>query len=794
MPLRNLRLQQRLMAIMLVTSACVLVMTCAGFFAYEFLTFRQSMVRQLSTVAAIVADNSTAVLAFEDRKGAEEILSALKAERHIAEAGLYDGEGRLFSTYPKDADPGEFPPAPAAEGFRFGGGYLQGFQAVVQNDKRLGTLYVKSDLKAVTARFQLYGAVVVLVSGLAFLLAYLLSRALQRQISGPILALADTARAVSDRRDYSVRARQAGTGELGLLTDAFNQMLTQIQGQLTRMELLNQITRAISERLDLTSVFQVMLGALEENLAVDFICVCRYDADARLLTVTSVGAKAAPLAEELGMTANARIPIDDGLRQCVGGQFTYEPDITNLRHTFTDRLADKGLRSMALSPLLVDSGVFGILIAARKVPDGISRMDREFLRQLSDHGALAAHQAHLYGALQQAYEDLRRSQQAVMEQERLRALGQMASGIAHDINNAISPAALYTESILERETNLSTQSREHLQTIAHAIEDVAATVARMREFSRQREPNANSVPVQVNKSIQQVIDLTRSRWHDTPQQRGIVIKIKTELDPGLPPVMGVEGEIREALTNLFLNAFDSMPEGGTLTLRTRKGKDKDVIAEVSDTGAGMDEETRRRCLEPFYTTKGERGTGLGLAMVYGVAERHGAELQIDSAPGKGTTMRIVFPEAEEAIAERQAPEAPAAPLRLRILVVDDDPLVAKVLRETMKMDGHEVATANGGQAGIDTYLTARKSGAPFDLVMTDLGMPYVDGRKVAAAVKAASSATPVILLTGWGQSLLEDGDMPPHVDKLLSKPPKMADLREALASLAPKKTAGGIPA
>jgi CheY-like chemotaxis protein len=179
-------------------------------------------------------------------------------------------------------------------------------------------------------------------------------------------------------------------------------------------------------------------------------------------------------------------------------------------------------------------------------------------------------------------------------------------------------------------------------------------------------------------------------------------------------------------------------------------------------------------------------------MVYGVAERHGADLEIESEIGKGTTMRLVFQAAEGVrLPEPESRRPPAAPARLRILVVDDDPLVAKVLRDTMKMDGHEVATANGGQAGIDAFQAGLKSDARFDLVMTDLGMPYVDGRKVAAAVKAASPATPVVLLTGWGQSLLADGEMPANVDRLLSKPPKMADLRETLAALVPQPVRSG---
>ena len=785
MGLKNMRLRQRLMAIMLLTSGAVLLLTCAGFFAYEMLTFRRATARQLSTIAAIVAENSTAVLAFDDPAGAQEILSALKAEPHIVEAGLYDASGELFSTYPLDLSAANFPSRPAADGYRFDHAFLSGFQPVTQGEKRLGTLYVKSDLKAVSMRFRLYGVVAGTVAAVAFLLAYLLSRVLQRQISVPILSLAETARAVSERLDYSARARQLGTGELGLLTDSFNQMLGQIEEQLARMQLLNQITRAIGERLDLSSIFQVMVGALEDNLPVDLICVCEYDSAKKVLTVTSVGAKTGAKAAEVGVLPQARIPVEEvglggGYTQ---GKFVYQADLDGNTSAFPRRLIGHGLHSLVIAPLVVESSVFGVLIAARSGVDGFSALDREFLRQLSDHAALAAHQAHLYQALQQAYDDLRRSQQAVMQQERLRALGQMASGIAHDINNAISPAALYTETLLAQETNLSPRARDHLQTIGHAIEDVSATVARMREFSRQREPQMKLVPVQVNRSLQQVMDLTRARWNDTPQQRGVVINIATDLEPKLPVILGVEGEIREALTNIFLNAFDAMPEGGTLTLRTRLTKDKQVRVDVTDTGAGMDEATRRRCLEPFYTTKGERGTGLGLAMVYGVAERHGATVEIESTVGVGTTIRLLFP-VPAAIVEdpARAPAPPRPQARLHVLIVDDDPLVAKVLKDTLKIDGHDIVTANGGQSGIDAFLKSVGEAKPFDLVMTDLGMPYVDGRKVAAAVKEASPSTPVILLTGWGQSLLADGEMPPHVDRLLSKPPKMADLREAMSA------------
>jgi signal transduction histidine kinase/ActR/RegA family two-component response regulator len=434
---------------------------------------------------------------------------------------------------------------------------------------------------------------------------------------------------------------------------------------------------------------------------------------------------------------------------------------------------------MVAAPLLIESRVFGVLIAARPEAHSFISGECEFLRQVSEHVALAAHQAQLYSALQQAYDDLRQTQKAVMQQERLLALGQMASGIAHDINNAISPVALYTESLLEREPGLSPRARSHLETIQRAIDDVALTVARMREFYRQRGPQLMLLPLDMNALVRQVVDLTRARWSDMAQQRGIAIEMRIELAPELPAIMGADNEIREALTNLIFNAVDAMPDGGPLTLRTQVVR-QFVQVEVIDAGIGMDEDTRRKCLEPFFTTKGERGTGLGLAMVYGAMQRHSADIEIESAVGRGTTLRLSFAIPTTPAVEVVVTPASAVP-PLRILVVDDDPLVLQSLRDTLEAEGHGVTTADGGQAGIDAFLAAQAQGNTFPVVITDLGMPYVDGRKVSSAVKTAASGTIILLLTGWGQRLIAEGDIPPQVDRVLSKPPKLRELREALA-------------
>jgi signal transduction histidine kinase/ActR/RegA family two-component response regulator len=799
-------IRRTLMNVLLLTSGAVMLTTCLAFGAYDFLTYRRQTLHNLATLGEAIAANSTAALAFENPDDAREVLAALRADPHVVAATLYTRAGVSFASYPTAylASHGGLRSATRLQdGYRFESGYLIGVQPVVQGTRRMGTLYLKSDLGALYDWLQSFAIIAALVLGISYVVAYLLAARFQGQISRPILMLTDTVSAIAEHRDYTVRAKPPEGYEFGLLTDAFNHMLERVeearkrlQSQLGRLDLLHRITRAIGERQDLPSIFQVVLRNLEDELPIDFGCLCLYDArtDAESLLVAAVGARSLEHALEPVISRELRLPIDqNGLARCVAGQLVYEPDVNTIAFPFPQRFARAGLSSLVLAPLLVEKRVFGVLVVARRPVDAFSSAECEFLRHLSEHVALASNQAQLYGDLQRAYDDLRQSQHTASQQERLRALGQMASGIAHDINNAISPITLYTESLLEREPNLSDRTRGYLITIQRAIEDVAETVARMREFYRSREPDMNLGRVALNRMIEHVIDLTRARWSDMPLQKGIVIELQRELSAELPDIMGAEVEIRDALTNLVFNAVDAMPEGGVVTLRTgarppesQSGEDAVpiVYVEVTDTGVGMDEETRRRCLEPFYTTKGERGTGLGLAMVYGMVRRHSAQLEIDSAAGKGTTVRLCFAPAQTgSLTAEHHPAAVRTSTGLRVLLVDDDPLLIKSLREVLESDGHSIVAADGGQNGINTFITALQGADPFSLVITDLGMPYVDGRKVAAAVKASSPATPVILLTGWGRRLIAENDVPAYVDRVLSKPPRLIELRTALAEL-----------
>ncbi len=794
-------LRRKLSAITLTTCGIALLITTALFLLGEILVSRQQSLQQLRILGEAIASNSTAALAFENPEDATVVLSALSSDPHIVSAALYKSDGTPFATYPRDAFD-SIPGTPAAPGHRFDQGHLVVVSEVREGERSLGTLMVRADMYAIYERIGMYALIATLVIALALLAAWAISRRLQRQLSEPILALAATAEIVSNRHDYSVRAQAPGINELDALTGAFNYMLTQteqyegkLSTQVSRLALLQEITHSIGSRHDLLSIFQVVLGSLEAHLPIHFGCVCLHDPANNTITVEAVGPLSSRDAAALGLPVRESVPVgQNGLYRALQGTLIHEPDVNKVPSPFTQRFARAGFNSLVIAPLAVESSVFGVLVAARRPAHSFSSTDCEFLKQLSEHVALASHQAQLYQALQRAYEDLRQSQQSVLQNERLRALGQMASGIAHDINNAISPVSLYTELLLQQERQITPEGRNRLATMQRAIEDVAGTIERMREFYRPRESARSFHRIDVHGVIDQVLDLTQPRWRALPQERGIDIELVRDFAPARLEILGDEVEMRDALTNLVFNAVDAMPAGGTLRISTHVAASDlnatNVYIEVSDSGIGMDEDTRRRCVEPFFTTKGERGTGLGLASVYGMLQRHDAELEIDSEPGKGTTMRMVFPQFVERGSSAALGASPAAIRRkLKILVVDDDPVLSRSLDDALATDSHQVQLAAGGQAGIDAFAAAHTAGRTFDLVITDLGMPRVDGRKVAESIKALSPNTPVILLTGWGQRLLDEGDIPPNIDMILSKPPRLAQLRAAIAELVPWEAA-----
>jgi PAS domain S-box-containing protein len=384
----------------------------------------------------------------------------------------------------------------------------------------------------------------------------------------------------------------------------------------------------------------------------------------------------------------------------------------------------------------------------------------------------------LLASEQAARADLLQAQSRLIQQERLRALGEMASGIAHDFNNALAPILGYSELLLARPQLREDQATttDYLKLINTGARDAAGVVRRLREFYRQREAHEAHEPVYLHELVEEAVHLTQPRWRDQAQASGRQIQVLTHRPP-VPAIDGDAAELREVLTNLIFNAVDALPVGGTIRVDTAVGADRVFVA-VSDSGTGMAEAVRLRCLEPFFTTKGDAGTGLGLSMVYGIVQRHAGTLAIESVPGQGTTIRLGFPMHLGANTVAIAEPAAGATRPLHVLVVDDDDRVRTVTVMYLTGDGHTVETAADGTEGLQRFLAGR-----FDVVLTDRAMPGMSGDQLALAIKRLAPDKPVVMMTGFGAAMEAAGPPPDGVDALLSKPATLDELRRALAAV-----------
>jgi signal transduction histidine kinase len=404
-------------------------------------------------------------------------------------------------------------------------------------------------------------------------------------------------------------------------------------------------------------------------------------------------------------------------------------------------------------------------------------LETRFLqKQLQQQNAtLEEHVRDRTSQLEEALSALKATQQQVIQQERFRALGTMAGGIAHDFNNALASILGYSELLLHTAEKSPEKTAAYAKTIMTAASDAARMVARLREFSRPATTSAFVETLNLNELVEEAIALTLPKWKTGPLAHGLTIEVRTELG-NIPPVQGDPAELREALFNLIFNAVDAMPCGGVILIRTLAQGDG-VRLEVSDNGTGMTEDVRQRCLEPYFTTKGSGGTGLGLAMVYGIIHRHAGKLEIESQPGQGSTFII------ELAAGKKVSEASVASPRklerpLHILVVDDQPLLCQLLTECLAKDQHTVETAANGREGLEKYRTGR-----YDLVLTDKAMPEMDGDQMAIAIRKIKPTQPIILLTGYGEGAQDAPGGRSAIDMVLGKPLSIVTLRKAMVDV-----------
>jgi GAF domain-containing protein len=554
--------------------------------------------------------------------------------------------------------------------------------------------------------------------------------------------------ALENARLYEQNRRQVE--ELSVLLE----LSRAVTGQLDRATLLEAIRAQVGRVLDADNMAIVLhddeRGDLEVVLrtldgAIDMRAPIRYPS-------RSVGLMSVVL--ELGEP----VRTDDYAAEC--SRWHVEP-VT----TFPE------VRHWLGVPMRAGDTVIGVLtVRSGERPFVVA--DERLLTNIAHLAALALRNAGLFEERTRAYSELAAAQDQLVRTEKLRALGEMASGVAHDFNNLLASILGRAQLTLQRLQD--PQLRRWVQVIERAALDGAQTVRRLQEFTRIRRDQP-FVAVDLNDVIRGALEITQSRWREETRSRGAAVDVRTSLT-SVPGVAGDPAELREAMTNLILNAVDAMPEGGTLTLTTAV-ESGEVVVTVGDSGVGIPEAIRGKIFDPFFTTKGPQGTGLGLSMTYGILSRHGARITVASREGQGTVFRLTFPPGEAHDVEGPAPAEPA-PLgvSLRCLVVDDEEQVGTVLGDILKTGGHRVVVLSDGGEAIERFRAE-----PFDVVFTDLAMPRVSGWQIAQAVKEIAPTVPVILVTGFGVELSAEERRAQGVDLVLVKPLRISEVLDVVA-------------
>lgn len=568
-----------------------------------------------------------------------------------------------------------------------------------------------------------------------------------------------------------------------------------------QLETLNTVTRTLTTTLDPGRVAEEIVAAAQVIFPGVAVRLWGRMSDPQLLKLTAAGGLHDP-----GGGWAPQVRIGEGLtgQAAATRQPVFSPDIREDPRALNRQWATgEGLVSSIMLPLEYRGQLQGVLNISTRAPHFFDREEMDLLQAFATQAAIAIENARLFAELNDSYLRLQQAQDELVRAEKLRALGQMAMGIAHDLNNML--AAILGQVDVMKLQVAESAVRENLRKLETAAKDGAHVVRRLQDFARQR-PEAPLGPCDVVHSINEALELTRPRWENEPHRRGCSIEIRKDL-ADVPPVLGHPAELREALINLILNAVDAMPMGGALTLRARRlsrgagepekwgtGElsapilrfaDAPIHAEgdwvelgVTDTGVGMTEETRKRMFDPFFTTKGVGGTGLGLSVVYGIVERHGGQVEAISTPDLGTTIVLRFLTAAGRPPAAPPPPPPVSAPSRRILVIEDEESVREAITEYLRLKGHTVIEADSGALGL-----ARLENEPVDLVLTDLGMPGMTGWDVARAVKAAFPSVPVVLLTGWGHYVAPETEVGRLVDRILRKPIPLEELQRLVNEL-----------
>jgi signal transduction histidine kinase/ActR/RegA family two-component response regulator len=651
----------------------------------------------------------------------------------------------------------------------------------------IGTVQLVISTQRLEHSMSFVGRLGLALLALALTLALAGAWSLIRLLTRPLREASDLARAIANGQ-LDRRLPVRSDDELGRLAESMNAMAAALRDSRRRefqeagrlgdtAEAMVRVAQTARGTDDPTAVFRMVAEQAQRITGCNGVALAMADESRRALVFRHFDPAPPWGGLDSGMTLEPEM-----------AERFWEPTPPLIRLTLrspvddlSGRLARAGFRSALLVPLAVAGTAPAALLLVSQQGDSFSSAEIQVITGLASHLSAALHAQQLSHRLEEAFTELQATQDQLVRAEKLRATGELAAGVAHDFNNVLG-AILGRLQLLQRRLgrrDLADQElADSLATMELAAHDGAETVRRLRQFSSGNAPEAEG-PVDLSDAMAAAAAFTRTRWRDEAESSGRPVRLELRCESGVW-VRGRASELREVFTNLILNALDALPEGGSIVLAAHVEGDE-AVGIIEDDGIGMPPEVLGRVFDPFFTTKGARGTGLGLSIVYGIVRRMQGHLVVESDPGDGTRVEMRLPLAAaplDAFATElpMRPEPPVVTRQLQVLVVDDEPDVCALVADICQSLGHFTMVCASGAEALEAYGTGG-----FDIVLSDLGMPGMTGWDLVRALRENDATIPIVLVTGWGDTVEESFARKAGVDLVISKPFTIDDIARALA-------------
>ncbi|KAB8144659.1 GAF domain-containing protein [Chloroflexia bacterium SDU3-3] len=557
-------------------------------------------------------------------------------------------------------------------------------------------------------------------------------------------------------------------------------LYTEAQDRAQRLEVISELTSLVSTRdvlRELHSILRTAIHRIRRVVPCDYAALALYNEDDDTFSVEPVYDFS--VRDWADLPAGTRQPAANTPWQmaCRTAGPLLQSELRQSAFAEDRPLAAIGLRSSIVVPILGAMHPIGALTFASREPSAYLQPQLATLMELAHYLGPALYNARLHREREVVANQLAQTQKNLNLVDKVRVVGQLASGVAHDFNNLLA-GILGNAQLLLYEIQ-DPEHRDMLRVIERASKDGSETVRRLQGFARM-EHDSPMTEVRLDMLACDAIDITRPRWRDVAKSRGISIEIVRKLQP-VTPIAGRASELREVLTNLIINAVDAMPKGGKITIASFDSPSEgdgegNVVLEIADSGVGMSPEIRSRIFDPFFTTKGEQGTGLGLAVSLGIIQSHGGNIDVESEIGAGTRFIIRLPVRLPVHTPQREPQGEVPIIPGHILLVESEQMIRDALLRRLTRWGHRVTSATGGIEALRTFEPDR-----FDVVLSDQGMPDMSGWDLLAQIKQREAHVPTVLMTGWGRQLNEDEARERGVDFIIEKPFDQDVLRHVLA-------------